>query len=497
MLLFSTMLNIRNMTEDDFIRLVIEWNNTGTYRENIIPGIVWNGERNKRYGSGRLWLDIREDPSRHIIAVRHEKKADDGRIWDTDFVVNFQKKQMTVRLDRSFEADALRLDNGFSTPHFITLLIRRGYLRDDRDFPVLRDPVMITEDNLQLAVDAINGSAKHRLPIVYISKTYQNEDPVDVHRLAGRLKGVAHVLVQQDIRTNERIKELCSYRNEYNGAVGIYFSDKGSDHRRFWYRNAAGIAEHLTESVIQTVIQYSNSQMIEPLYTWQGVTNTILKDRAERESRERKTAIEAWKKAEDEKSLLEKNLSTEKQQIEARARSEADKLLEDFDDENERLRKQVNELIERNNTLTYENEGLKIKLDDAGRTPVLYMGDEFDYYQGEIKDLILEVLTDTLKNLPDDSRRAHVVRDIISHNDYQKLGEERAAKVKKLLNDYNGLTPKLRQALENLQMTITEDGKHYKVTCYGDNRYQTVLAKTPSDFRGGKNNVAEIISKIY
>lgn len=110
MLLFSTMLNIRNMTEDDFIRLVIEWNNTGTYRENIIPGIVWNGERNKRYGSGRLWLDIREDPSRHIIAVRHEKKADDGRIWDTDFVVNFQKKQMTVRLDRSFEPNALRLN---------------------------------------------------------------------------------------------------------------------------------------------------------------------------------------------------------------------------------------------------------------------------------------------------------------------------------------------------------------------------------------------------
>jgi len=125
------------------------------------------------------------------------------------------------------------------------------------------------------------------------------------------------------------------------------------------------------------------------------------------------------------------------------------------------------------------------------------MGDEFDYYQGEIKDLILEVLTEVLKNLPDDSRRAHVVRDIIDHNDYQRLGEERAAKVKKLMNDYKCLTPKLRQALENLQMTITEDGKHYKVTCYGDNRYQTVLAKTPSDYRGSKNNAAEIISKIY
>ena len=45
MLLFSTLLNIKpSMTKKNFIDLVIEWNQTSTYQENIIDGLVWNNE---------------------------------------------------------------------------------------------------------------------------------------------------------------------------------------------------------------------------------------------------------------------------------------------------------------------------------------------------------------------------------------------------------------------------------------------------------------------
>lgn len=51
MLLFSTILDINDtMTKDDFIRLVIEWNQGSSHANNIISGIQWNGERNIRYG---------------------------------------------------------------------------------------------------------------------------------------------------------------------------------------------------------------------------------------------------------------------------------------------------------------------------------------------------------------------------------------------------------------------------------------------------------------
>ena len=44
MLLFSTILDIKDsLTKDEFIKLVIEWNQGSPHASNVIPGIVWNG----------------------------------------------------------------------------------------------------------------------------------------------------------------------------------------------------------------------------------------------------------------------------------------------------------------------------------------------------------------------------------------------------------------------------------------------------------------------
>ena len=102
MLLFSTILSINEtMTKDAFIELAIKWNQ-GSREENVIPGIVWNGERNIKYGDEKLWMQIEEYRNQNIIAIRYEKIEDDGVIWDTDYVMNFNEMKMSVRLDRSF-----------------------------------------------------------------------------------------------------------------------------------------------------------------------------------------------------------------------------------------------------------------------------------------------------------------------------------------------------------------------------------------------------------
>ena len=122
MLLFSTILDINeSMTKDDFIRLVIEWNQGSPHVSNIIPGIEWNGERNIRFGDDRLWLAIEEYRNQNIIAVRYEKQEGDGSVWDTDYVMNFTTMKMAVRLDRSYTQEALASGSRFSTPYFITL----------------------------------------------------------------------------------------------------------------------------------------------------------------------------------------------------------------------------------------------------------------------------------------------------------------------------------------------------------------------------------------
>lgn len=197
MLLFSTLLEINeSMTKDAFIKLVIEWNQGSPHKENVIADIKWNGERNIRYGTDTLWLAIEEYRNRNIIAVRYEKTEADGAVWGTEYVMNFEEMKMSIRLDRSYLEEALSIDSSFSTPHFITLLIEKGYLKKDSDLPISRDPILISEENLEILVDIINGRKKYCLPIVYISRTCTNEEPINTRKLAGRLKGVAH---QEDL----------------------------------------------------------------------------------------------------------------------------------------------------------------------------------------------------------------------------------------------------------------------------------------------------------
>lgn len=237
MLLFSTLLEINDtMTKDSFIQLVLEWNQGSPHEENIIQGIEWNGERNVRYGTETLWLAIEEYRNENIIAVRYEKTEADGVVWDTDYVMNFNDMRMSIQLDRSYLEEALAVDPTFSTPHFITLLIEHGYLTDDGILPMLRKPIFIKADNVDLLTDVINGTSRYRLPVVYISKTCYGEDPVDIWKLSGRLKGVAHVLVEEGTWLNGRIRRQCDNKNEFNGAIGVYFPNSAYGHKKYLYR---------------------------------------------------------------------------------------------------------------------------------------------------------------------------------------------------------------------------------------------------------------------
>lgn len=101
------------------------------------------------------------------------------------------------------------------------------------------------------------------------------------------------------------------------------------------------------EKVIRVVIQYSNSQMIEPLYTWHGVNNALLRDQLSSQKKER--ALE-------------------------NAKAEADKILDSFDEDLRRLQKQIT-------------------------VPVLYFGNEEEFYQGEIKEMILDAIDEKMKSV--------------------------------------------------------------------------------------------------
>ena len=393
MLLFSTILEIdKKLTKDDFINLVIEWNQKG-HPESVISGIEWNGERNVRYEDENKCLEIQEYRNKNIIAVRFEKRELDGAVWDTDYIMNFSEMKMAVRLDRSYIEEALNVDTKFFTPFFISMLIDRGYILKDGNLEVRRTPLIVDEENLDLIVNVTNGSARYKLPVVIITKTFYDEDPVDVNKLAKELKGVAHVLVQKTNCTNPRLKELCDGNNEYYGAIGIYHPNPAIGHRRYLYRMSEGIDRILSDKVTRTVMQYNNSQMVGSLYTWFGVNNAILQDRLACKREENVEAEAGRRKALYElltlKSDLDQTKESMRQQALKEAKAEADRILDDFEGDMQKKNSEIERLTSELQKKEYEISWLRAKLDSMTDVPVLIAGDEDDFYPGEVKDFVL------------------------------------------------------------------------------------------------------------
>ena len=467
MLIFSSILSVKDsLTKDAFLRLVIEWNQGSSHRENIIPDIVWNGERNIRYGDENLFLDIEEYRNGNIIAVRFQKKEDEGTVWNTDYILSFDEMKLSVRLDRSFEG-SLSPDASYSSPYFLTLLIDRGYLEDDNGLPVAYEPVTIGSSDIDLLADVINGKSDYRLPVVYVSKTFYGQDPLDVSALAYKLKGSAYVLVQEGGWINSDLREKCSSNNEYYGSVGIYYPHNTMEHKRYKYRDYEASRKYVFDNIVSSVIQFGNLQNTDSLYTWEGVQNHILADMLQHQ--------------------IDKHMLAENE------RDEAGKLIDSVDDELTKLQEKVADLTNNNMALMNENQGLRLKLAGANQVPLLYYGEESDFYPGEIREIVLDLLSDVLASLPDKTRRKDILTDIIEENIFDGQPDKRKDEIKKLLKGYSLITPAMKKDLENLGFTIIEEGKHLKLVYYGDNRYMTTAAKTPSDARTGSNLAAGII----
>lgn len=474
MILFSTILQITDaLTKDAFVQLVIEWNRTSKYQENVVPDVDLCGGYNGKFGNDKLSLEFVDYPEKEILAVRHEKVANDAVVWDTDYVVNFVEKRIAIRLDRTYREDALVMNGEFSTPHFITLLIEGGYLADDGKLPVLRTPIEITDTDVAVLSDALEHSGTYQLPVIYVARSQDGQEGLSTQWLASRLKGAAHVLVEKDKTSCSQCIALAGETHEDFGAVRIYYPAEHMMRKRFLYRSAQGDPKTRLEKVIKNVIQYWNSQRMDLLYTWQGVNNALLSE-----------------------SLQSQASKYQKMQTALRdAKDEMDQVYETFDDDLYKMQQKLEELTKANESLTLENSVLRAKLNTMDAMPVIYQGEEEDFYPDEIKEMILGVLDETLTNTEKKTRRADVLSDVLASNEYQHLSDQRKQRIKAVFKGYKNLSGAMKQELIDLGMTISDDGKHYKLTYKDDPRYMVTIGKTPSDSRAGNNNAA-MINKI-
>lgn len=464
MQIYSAIFPIKeSLSQDVLINLVIEWNQGSPH--NKISNLNWDGKkRNVKFEDENLSLAIEEIRTYNTIAIRFHQFDENNIIWNTDIVVNFDTHVFSIKIDRETTADTIGFIPQFKTPILVNMLLDRGYIGMDNGLQISDRAIPIKIDNYKIIEDIICRNTTYSMPVIYVTKSW-GRYPLRVHSLAYRLRGVAHVLMEEDDGVCKILKESCHGMNSHHGSIGIYYPGSSAPYKIITTRRYQGHEETLIDRIANMVCRYMNQQARDKMMTWEGVQNELLK--------------------------LRYVSATEKK---AKAENEISEVYENFSGELEEKERTIEELNNRVMALQAENQGLRAKYEQITEIPLIYYGVEDELYEGEIKDQILEMLQKQMAQVKKDTRKEHILQDILECNEASGALNEKRTEIKRILKGYTKVGDSLKRDLKAFGFIITKDGGHYKLTYKGDSRYLFTMASSGSDSqRGGENLIGDII----
>lgn len=452
-----------SLSQDDLINLVIEWNQGSPH--NKISNLNWDGKkRNIKFEDGNLSLAIEEIRTYNTIAIRFHQFDENNIIWNTDIVVNFNTHIFSIKIDRETTADTIGFIPQFKTPILVNMLLDRDFIGMDNDLEISAKEIPIKKDNYKVIENIICRNTVYSMPVIYVTKSW-GRYPLRVHTLAYRLRGVAHVLIEEDADVCKFLKDSCRGMNSHHGSIGIYYPGSSAPYKIITPRRYKGQEEPLIDRIVNMVCRYMNQQARDKMMTWEGVQNELLK--------------------------LRYVSATEKK---AKAENEVSEVYENFSNELEEKERTIEELNNRVMALQAENQGLRAKYEQVSEIPLIYYGEEDELYEGEIKDHILETLQKQMQQVKKGTRKEIILQDILESNELTGALEEKRAEIKRILKGYTKVGDSLKRDLKAYGFIITKDGGHYKLTYKGDSRYLFTMASSGSDSqRGGENLIGDII----
>ena len=473
MLIFSTRLPVKDtLTKEKFFELVVRWNQDSPHHR--IDGIEWDGGYRHRWGDMKNMLEITEY---NDVAAAHFVQSEHGVHWTTEFILHTERREIGIYLSREATENTVYFHKEFKPPYFLKLLMRENVLGSDGGLTISEYPHSFgaTADEQQVLTQlCLEDAGAFRLPVVYLTRDWFTEHcVVDEGELARRLCGVAHVLVESDKDVSRTLKDLCHGKNVYNGGMAVYFPSVSAAAKRFIPYDGMDVEKVMTQ-IVRMIFRYMNQQKRERLDTWDGIQMMQMR---------RQT----------------KQLLAEKRRIEEN-RKQTSKEKEQYWDEYVKAQTQVEALTEQNARLQSELAVLRARVDSMGENPLLYYGDEKEFYQGEMLEFVRTALSEKLDRLPKEKDRhlrcADVLQDLLNANECEEIQAQRQTELKRVLKGYRTLTPEIQSTLIDAGFRIT-DGKHYKLTYYDDERYTVTMAKSGSDWRGGENLFSEIKKRVY
>lgn len=392
------------------------------------------------------------------------RRTEDSLEWCTSIVARKDESELLLSLQVSCESvgTATRLPVA-RKPYFIkqALAVLGGGM--DGAIPVGDKPFVLDEKDVAIAGALVNGVAKNRLPIIYLSADHRKQTAVPAADLSVLVSGIAHVVVEPSRAFSLGLRDLTEGRNAYGGAVGVYWPQSKA-RRLYALDRSSGDPRALQRQLAQDIRSALANRRLRTQCTWLHLQEVLSSARVERLKQAGSTSVEDYVKAFDAE-LKNKN-----------------DLLAEANAEVARLTQEVNRL-----SAVAEKQ-------EAG---ILQPGTEQDLYEYEIHDILVCALKDAARNSKEGSRRLHILNDLIVANELKGKSQDLDAEVKAALKTYKTLDAKTRAVLIDIGFKITEDGKHYKLVFRGDPRYTFALSKTSSDHRAGKNMASEISSTLF
>ncbi len=164
----------------------------------------------------------------------------------------------------------------FKTPVLVNMLLSGDYIGTDNDMQISAQAISITKDNYKIIENIICRKAVYSMPVVYVTKSW-GKYPFKVQDLAYRLRGIAHVLMEDDVNVARILKESCSGMNAHHGSVGIYYPGATAPYKIIATGKYEEQEEILIDRIENTVCRYMNQQARDKMMTWEGVQNELLK----------------------------------------------------------------------------------------------------------------------------------------------------------------------------------------------------------------------------
>ena len=221
---------------------------------------------------------------------------------------------------------------------------------------------------------------------------------------------------------------------------------------------------------------------------------------------ENESLREAYTSLEDknEELLAENNeLHKENKQL----RIDYDRLLEDLEDHTD---PDGPDTVQTPNGVAYTDEQGNLYMSKVGRLFegdeldddmregefILLRGNEKDLYPHEVRDLVLDMLADYKKLCAPNSRREHVIQDLLEANHFKNSIRKRREELKHKIRTYRKMDSSFESYLRSIGFHVTGKGKHYKWTYFDDPRYVITAGKTISDGWCAGLNIYSIIERL-